>query len=296
MTVPVDAGVDEVREAVDVSGRYRLDPIDKDGKRVEGVPSGYVQITVIERNAASKDELVPTGLTSVDHALREIVRANLELARCNTELAKTVVSRQPDIMTGTAEILRAADGAGLPRREPCAWDDDEHPDDTEDGEAAPEGSPINTIMLQVAPFLQMAQAWLGQKVGMSPAPQPAARRVPARVPSDGAVSADAVTTASDVSEDDAATEPDAAERAPVADIGAHVMHIQAQLTADERRFVEGAVARLTFADMKQWQDQLARMSVKDAVAAIRAEIAKSARPAKAKPAGKPAAINQEKTS
>ena len=53
---------------------------------------------------------------------------------------------------------------------------------------------------------------------------------------------------------------------------AHLISIQAQLTADERAFVDGVIKKLSIADLMQWRDQLAHMTVDEAVALIRAEI------------------------
>lgn len=293
LTLPVDAGLDELREEVDVSGRYRLDPIDKDGKGVEGVPSAYVQITVSERNAAAPDPSALTGLTSVDHALREIVRANLELARCNTELAKTVVNRQPEVMASTAEILRAADGAGLPRRAPFAdWETDDLEESGGDADLAESGGTFGSVMNQLVPIIQLGSAYLGSKLGMPATSAPK----PTRAPSGDTTAAPDHASDEATDDGDPSTQSPAPERAAVADIGKHVMQIQRQLTADERRFVEGVISRLTLAEMGQWQQQLARMSVPEAVAAIRAEIAKSGKPAKTTSTATAAAKNEEKAS
>ncbi|MBA3458556.1 MAG: hypothetical protein H0T46_01235 [Deltaproteobacteria bacterium] len=290
LTVPVDATHDDLREELDVSGRFRLDPIDENGKVVEGVPAAYVQVTLPERNAATPELGALTGLTSVDHALREIVRANLELARCNTELAKTVVNRQPEVMASTAEILRAADGAGLSRRAPSAdWDGDDD-DGSDDADIAPD-APLGAIMSQLAPLIQLGSAYLGSKLGMTGATAPK----PTRAPNGGTPAPPTPTDDETASNADTPSESPTPERAPVADIGNHVMQIQKQLTADERRFVEGAIARLTISEVGQWQQQLSRMSIAEAVAAIRAEIARSAKP-KAKSTATPAAQNQEKVS
>ncbi|MBA3462817.1 MAG: hypothetical protein H0T46_22870 [Deltaproteobacteria bacterium] len=292
LTLGVDATLDDLREAVDVSGRFRLDPIDDDGKVVEGVPAAYVQVTIPERNAATSELSALTGLTSVDHALREIVRANLELARCNTELAKTVVNRQPEVMASTAEILRAADGAGLPRRAPLADWDSEDEDGDDNADIAQSDSPLGAIMNQLAPLVQLGSAYLGSKLGMPGAAAPK----PTRAPSGGTTAPPTPTSDETSSDADTTLESPTPERAPVADIGNHVMQIQKQLTADERRFVEGAIALLTISEVGQWQQQLSRMSVAEAVAGIRAEIARSAKPGKPTSTATPAAQTQEKVS
>ncbi|MES1157684.1 MAG: hypothetical protein ABUL67_01165, partial [Haliangium ochraceum] len=110
LTVPVESEIEDLREAVGVAGKYRLDPINDDGKCVDGVPPAYVQVVKAERNAA-EGAVALSSPAPVDDAVREAMRLN-------TELAKSVIDRFPEMMTAAAELLRAADGAGLPRREP----------------------------------------------------------------------------------------------------------------------------------------------------------------------------------
>ena len=148
LTVPIETTIDELRDAVGTAGKYRLDPINDDGKCVEAVPPAYVQVVRQPRNA----EPVTTIATNPsDDVIREAMRLN-------TELAKSVIDRFPEMMHAAAELLRAADGAGLPARKPREADaEDDDNDDDDDAPAAPASSPvfelINTLVAQVVPII-----------------------------------------------------------------------------------------------------------------------------------------------
>lgn len=273
LTLGIEAGIDELRDAVDVSGRYRLDAIDDDGKGFADLPPSYVQVTVTPRNASASEPEAPIALTSVDHALREVVRANVELVRTTSELAKTVSTQHPDIVRAAAEILRAADGAGLPRREPMGdWYDDE--EEGEDVASAPKPAfDFNLLMSQLGPVIArltgvdpMKMAVLAGATAPTPV-APASQRSlasPARAPR-----REPPATKEAPSEEKQSSAPAVAPN-PMA----HLAAIQAQLTADERAFVQTVINQLQPADLIGWRDQLAQSSVEEAVAAIRVEIQK----------------------
>src|SRR5580693_8162895 len=100
LTVPVESEIEDLREAVGVAGKYRLDPINDDGKCVEGVPPAYVQVVKAERNAA-ESAVATVSHGASDDTLREAMRLN-------TELAKSVIDQFPAMMNAAAELLRAA--------------------------------------------------------------------------------------------------------------------------------------------------------------------------------------------
>jgi hypothetical protein len=51
LTIGIDADMDELRDAVaGVLGRYRLDPINDEGKCIDSVPPAYIQVVKAERN------------------------------------------------------------------------------------------------------------------------------------------------------------------------------------------------------------------------------------------------------
>lgn len=259
LTLDINAGMDELRDAVDTSGRYRLDAIDDDGKAVANVTPSYVHVAATPPNSSMPEPALPPHLNSTDHAIRELVRANCELVRTNSELAKSVATQQPDLMKAAAEILRAADGAGLPRREPAAeWD--ELDDDSD--EVAPEAGFNWPSLMQEA--VGVAKMWVVSRAsgGVTTPGTGAPPRAASSAADDGAPES---TTQQETS---------APPSAPTVDPQAHMLEIQARLTPAEKAFVFGVLNKLSLADIMQWREQLAQMSVDDAVAMIRAEIEK----------------------
>lgn len=157
--IDVDADYAELRRAVDhVAGFYRLDQCDEDGRPIADLPAAYVSVEAV-RNA---------GLSGDADAMT-VVR---ELAAINAEVAKTMADRFAAVMQSTAEILRAADGAGIAHRKPVLEiandedDKDEGADDDDD--VAPEPAPptalesIATILQAVQPMLDTAMALYAQ--------------------------------------------------------------------------------------------------------------------------------------
>jgi hypothetical protein len=107
LTVPIECDIAMLRDAVGgVLGRYRLDPLDEHGKVIEDVPTAYVQVVLPDPETLPAASPPATGPYAVVQ----------ESMRLNMELAKTMVDRFPDMLRASAELLRAADAAGLPRR------------------------------------------------------------------------------------------------------------------------------------------------------------------------------------
>jgi hypothetical protein len=261
LTIGVQAGVDELRERVETSARYRLDAIDDEGKAVPNVPPAYVQVTVTPRNAAPTEAPLPANLSATDHAIRELVRANCELVRTTSELAKAVATQQPDLVRAAAELLRAADGAGLPQREPLSLDDEDD-GDVSDVPVGSAGSDWVSVAHEALATAKMVAAAVMTK-RQPPTPSTAASVESAAAPP--SVSPDAKRTEESAP---AVTEPN-----PVAvDPQAHLMAIHARLTPAEQTFVMGVLTKLSAEDQAQWTEQLTRMSPADAVALIRTEI------------------------
>src|SRR3569623_903528 len=114
LVIAIESDMDDLRTAVGALGRYRLDPVNEDGKIVESVPAANIQVVNAERNAAP----VAAAPEESESAIREAMRLN-------TELARSVIEQFPSMMTAAAELLRAADGAGLPARAPRLLETDE---------------------------------------------------------------------------------------------------------------------------------------------------------------------------
>ncbi len=147
LTVPIETNIDELRDAVGTAGGYRLDPVNDDGKSVEAVPPAYVQVVRQPRNA---EPVAISATGGSDDAVREAMRLN-------TELAKSVIDRFPEMMHAAAELLRAADGAGLPARKPRETEEDDEDDGDDEVTASATTSPgfeiINNLVAQIIPIV-----------------------------------------------------------------------------------------------------------------------------------------------
>lgn len=177
--VPVDTGYLEFRGLVDgVPGRYRLDPVDAHRRVIDdGVPA-YITITDSPRYAGAGPA------DDRDSVIRELARANADMVR-------TIAERFSNVMQAAADLVRAADGAGMPRREaapsppPEANGAGREEDDEDDDES--DSPDIASLINQLLPTIQM---WLAAKASersaakvpvAAPAPVSAAPSAPAAV-------------------------------------------------------------------------------------------------------------------
>ncbi len=186
LTLPIEADLDDLHEAVTASGKYRLDGIGDDGKVVENVPPAYIQVIKAERNASgdhaierTSDARVDSTMAGLGQAVIEAVRLNAEALRQNAEISMRAVDRLPQLMEAMTTMLNVATGTGLyalKQRDlpPSALrnaanengdedDDEDEEDDDEGGGGAhgtaptmfggfpmPPGFDINKIVSQVA--------------------------------------------------------------------------------------------------------------------------------------------------
>src|SRR6185503_13012857 len=133
---PIDVGYVEFRKLVDgVPGRYRLDPVDSARRVIPSSTPAYITIS-----EAARPQFAAGGVDDRDCVIRE-------LARANADMTKTIADRFASVMQAAADLLRAADGAGLPRREPAAAaqvepdleeEDDELEDEEDDDDESPD--------------------------------------------------------------------------------------------------------------------------------------------------------------
>ena len=266
LTVGIEVDIDELREAVGTAGKYRLDPINDDGKCVEGVPPAYVHVVKPERNAESAIALVAPS--SGDDAIREAMRLN-------TELAKSVIDRFPEMMTAAAELLRAADGAGLPSRKPrfVETDDDDTDDEDEDDEptAVPPSFDLNALVAQLVPVLVTSLMSGQMKLPGLAAMFDWRKAVPANEPK----SESAHKAPSEKPKAKPAPEPAAPSEVPPLDPAAmaHVIAIQSALEPQEVAYVQAIAKEFSPAELHGWFDELSKLSVPDAVTRIRGLLA-----------------------
>ena len=268
LTVGIEVDIDELRDAVGTTGKYRLDPINDDGKCVEGVPPAYVQVVKPERNAEAAIALVAPS--SGDDAIREAMRLN-------TELAKSVIDRFPEMMTAAAELLRAADGAGLPSRKPrfIEPEDDDADDEGEDDDAiaTPPGFDLNALVAQLVPMLVTSLMSGKMKLPGLAAMFDWRKAAPAIESKSEHVSA--VKVSSDKPKAKPAPEHGAPAEVPPIDPAAmaHVIAIQSVLEPQEVAYVQAIAKEFSPAELRGWFEELSKLSVPDAVTRIRGIIA-----------------------
>lgn len=267
LTVPIECDMDELRNAVTTYGRYRLDPIDDNGKVIDGVPAAYIQ--VVKPEVVSEEPHAPAPIPETESVLREALRMN-------TELAKAVVDRFPEMMHAAAELLRAADGAGLPRRLPSLTqrDDDDDDDDEESsdsGDVTPAGFDINTMVGQLVPVLMQAVMSGNLKLPnlaalfdwrkAAPVTTEAApkKRKPKPQPAP-AVENEAAPTPT--------TEPTGLPPIDPAMMG-HFIAIQSSLSPEEAALAREVAGQLNPTELRAWFDELSKLSVPDAATKIR---------------------------
>lgn len=261
LVLPIEAGIDELRGAVaGVPGRYRLDPVDPNGRAVEKVPAAYLQFG----DATRSPGVGPAGAVSAaDPMLGEVVRAN-------ADMVKVIAEKFAGVMEAAATLLKAADGAGLPARPPVAPLDaarngGAHDDDDEtEPEARPRNATaevlesISSVMDSARPYATLAATLFGGRAGArnsaaAPPVDAPARPAPAARPQPPAAAPEASTPPPN--------DPAALMR--------RVEEVKARLTPEEQVVVHAAVTEMTFDEVQSWMAKLGAMSVDEAVAEVR---------------------------
>jgi hypothetical protein len=253
LVVPIDAEVDDLRREVGgVAGRYRLDPVDEDRRPLVESPAGYVYVHADTRATEAPrpaGEMTSEGLVA-------------EAMRMNTEMARSVIDKFPLMMEAAAVLLRAADGAGLPARPGMAGDPA-----VEEDEDQPAGIDLNAMVGQLVPML--VTGFMGRSGGSSKLPSVAEmldwrKAAPKR--------AKAITASSERVE----TEVDGVDSmvpAMAPATMAHFLAVRSQLTPEESRLASEVAKELSPAELHAWFDELAALSVPDAVAKVRSLLA-----------------------
>jgi len=270
LIVPAEAGLEELRQVVGTPGRYRLDAIDERSRTIEDLPASYVIVPSRESDA----QAVTPDVRSFDGSAATMMA---EAMRLNTELAKTVIERFPQMVEAAASLLRAADGAGLPAREPRAVvvddDSDDEDDDRDESEERP-GFDLNALVAQLVPMLMMNLGsgklklpGLGELLDWRKAgPKTSTPRAKAPALSepvqDDAPESDAAASAADVLPPITPTTM------------AHFIAVQSALKPEEAALAREVAGDLPPAELRAWFDELTKLSVPDAVAKIRTLIGK----------------------
>ena len=263
LSLSIEADLEDLRRAVDAPGRFRLDAIDDHGKTLSDLPAAYVVVSHREDVPALVEAAKAPALEGSSAVVAEAMRLN-------TELARAVIDRFPEMMTAAAELLRAADGAGLPARKPreLAGGEADDADEDDDDRDAPATSPtfelINTLVAQVVPLVvtSLASKKMPKLGAILDWRKAAPQAQPAQLPTE--------TTAS-------AEPADETEELPPLDpkMMSHFIAIQSALTPAEAALARQIAAELSPKEMRAWFAELSALSVPDAVAKIRAFVGQS---------------------
>lgn len=290
LTLPIEADVDDLHEAVTTPGKYRLDPIGDDGRAVESVPAAYIQVSKGERNAAGSDHTtervsdprIDSTVAGLGQAVVEAVRLNAEALRQNAEISMRAVDRLPQLMDAMTTMLNVATGTQLyalqqrdvplPLRN-AANDGNDDESDEGDEAATPvfpflPGLDINKVVAQVASDVV---AKLMDKLN-GKAPATADARAP-RPPDD--VQREAATySAGKIAPSSAPAPTSTVSTDPVS--MAHFLEVKNALTREEQAMVAAVARDLTAAEQAAWFEALRPLSVADAVTSVRATLAQLA--------------------
>jgi hypothetical protein len=273
LVLPLEADVDDLRAEVGTPGRYRLDPIDDTNKPIANAPAGYVYVHDIAPAAPSAAGAIVTPLAPLPSPSENVV---VEAMRMNAEIARAVVDRFPQMLEAAATLLRAADGAGLPAREPRGDADDELDGDDEDDDAQHGPKPafdLNALVAQIIPMIvmgigngkmpQLAEVLDWRKA--APAAKPKAPKQSKAARPDGPGDASTPTVQQhDVPEN-------ATDVLPPIDpqTMAHFIAVQSALTPEEGAIARDVAKELGAAELRAWFDELSKLSVPEAVAKVR---------------------------
>jgi hypothetical protein len=279
LVLPLEADIDDLRTEVTTPGRYRLDPVDDNHKPIEGAPVGYVYVHELASARPAESgggSTAPTNITPLGSPSESVV---IEAMRMNAEMARMLLGKFPDMMQSAAVLLRAADGAGLPAREPRFvvdddGDDDDDADDEDDGVAATPAKGLD-LLVQLLPLLM--QAFAGAKVKMPDLAGVLDWRKAAPAPATSeAVQTPAITRKSSVTTDaDVDTAVTIGDALPAIDPATmmHFIAIQSALTPNEAALARAVAADLGPAALRSWFEELKKLSVPQAVQKVRVLIA-----------------------
>lgn len=123
LVIPIEAGIDELHQAVVTPGKYRLDPVDDYERVIKGADAACIVVCERRPEPTTAKPAARAGWTagmdpSAAGSLRESLRLSAEALRINTEIARKVAGQFGAMIDAAATVLQGADGAALPVREP----------------------------------------------------------------------------------------------------------------------------------------------------------------------------------
>lgn len=270
LILDVEAGGSDFRSAVNsIPGRYRLDGVDEEGEVLRDVPPAYLVIS--DAKPASRGDEPPATTSSVEWALVEAVRAN-------SASVATMSSSMSSLVQAASVVLQAADAAGITKRLPppvqvvANDEEDDDPDNAQDV-AARQGSDVFGVLNQLVSMVQTFQTMGTKTAAAPPAASASARYAEPAAPPGGYGDEDEVEDAEEAEPERQRASSSRSAQTVKRDSGQHFHDIQARLTDEERAFLHRAITKLSMGELMKWRDQLAQLSVDQAVALLRAEMA-----------------------
>lgn len=263
VVLPIDASFVEFREAVGaLPGRYRLDPLDDRRRVVPEVPAAYLTLNEVIRNGAGGGE----GESGELSMMREMMRWNTELSRMQLDMAKGIADRFSGMMQAAAELIRAADGAGIVSRQPtptpAVAESGSATDEDDDDENDAEGDKPTFAGL-VAQILPMIQMWMEVRQAKA-----------AATSGHGEAAVEKESGKDDAKTGDGGAAVEKAAPRNVAAPGpaqmAHVMAVYQKLTPKERAVAQATAAKLSEAERAEMLAELSKLSVDEAAVQVRA--------------------------
>ncbi|MCW5803926.1 MAG: hypothetical protein KIT31_16245 [Deltaproteobacteria bacterium] len=303
LTISADADFEELREAVGgVAARYRLDAINDDGKAVEGVPAAYVQVTKLHQDEGGVPVARPLSSGASDDTLREAMRLNTELAKSVVDrfgdmmnTAKAAIEREPLMLEAAARFLTGAHATRIFDRSRLAGGDD-HDDEAHSGTSEKSASMLITVLSGVAanvleqamPRIEQAMPRIGQALmevlsgkglSLSSALNWHAAHEEGRKERQRALAESAAEESTITSKRRPKTEPAPTPREPAPprtqERLAHLLAIESALGPDDAARARQLGSELAPGEMAAWMEQLATMSIAEAVAKVRSTIGPS---------------------
>jgi hypothetical protein len=174
------------------------------------------------------------------------------MARVNADVSRNIADRFAGIMQAAAEVIRAADGAGIVARQPLELPaNDDQVDGEEDDDEEETEPTFASLAAQILPMLQM---WLQVKQAKASATAP----VTAEAPSPAPPPRNAMPTAAQM---------------------AHLMEVQKLLTPEEAAVARATASKLSPQDQAELLAELETMTVAQAAAFVRSMLPKMKGPA-----------------
>jgi len=233
-------------------GRYRLDAIDELSKACEG-GAAYLQLD--ERDTAQAEVARAPAALSFDFMTK--------LVEANTEMASNIASRFAEVMDSAATLIRAADGAGLPQREPMAAPRNAS-EPVEADVAEEEGRSV--VSDSIAEALRVATPLLGhvlhtKLLGLSPDQSKALL---------GVASAEAPAVEGSAGIEVAGSDDVGPET--TGEFEAHLAAIEAELSPDEAALARQALAQMPESVLATYRAQILKLSPTQAAEMVRGQL------------------------